>query len=253
MSDAFHILGPLDAPVLIVADHASNRVPPGVELGIAPRHLEEHIAVDIGVAQVSENLVAGGGFQAILANVSRLVIDFNREPDSPGLIPVESDGIRVPANAGADRAGRIRDWFDPYHAAVEELANAKHAPFILSIHSFTPSLATRPQEARPWEIGILYNEDERAAPIAIAALRERGLNVGDQQPYSGRLLNATMNRHAEAHGRHYLGVEIRQDLILEAAGQRAFADHLRHAVEAVRRALPDRCLHVPVAWPKARP
>lgn len=237
MSDAYRILGPADAEVLIVADHASNRVPPGIDLGIDPHHLDEHVAIDIGVAHVAELLVEGGGFHAILANVSRLVIDLNREPDSPGLIPLESDGIAIAGNVGADVAARLRDYYEPYHGRVEELTAAAHRPFILSIHSFTPSLASRPEEARPWEIGILYNADERAAPVAIAALRARGLTVGDQQPYSGRLLNATMNRHAEAHGRHYLGVEIRQDLILDEAGQRAFADHLRHAVAEVRHAL----------------
>lgn len=237
MTDAYRILGPADADVLIIADHASNRVPPGIDLGIDPRHLSEHVAIDIGVAEVSERLVAGGGFQAILANVSRLVIDLNREPDAPGLIPVESDGISIPGNVGVDAGARLRAFYDPYHAKVEELAAARHAPFILSIHSFTPSLTTRPEEARPWDVGILYNEDERAAPIAIATLRERGLVVGDQLPYSGRLLNATMNRHAEAHGRHYLGVELRQDRIMDADGQRLFADHVRHAVDAVRAAL----------------
>ncbi|HEX7858312.1 MAG TPA: N-formylglutamate amidohydrolase [Sphingobium sp.] len=237
MSEAYRILGPADADILIVADHASNRVPPGVDLQIDPHHLSAHIAVDIGVARVSELLVEDGGFHAILANISRLVIDLNREPDSPGLVPLESDGIAIPGNVGADVPARIRDYYEPYHAEVEALTAAAHSPFILSIHSFTPSLTSRPEEVRPWQIGILYNEDERAAPIAIQALRDRGLNVGDQLPYSGRLLNATMNRHAEAHGRHYLGVEIRQDLIMDEAGQRLFADHLRAAVAQVRTSL----------------
>lgn len=237
MSDAYTILGPADADVLIVGDHASNRVPPGIDLGIDSRHLNEHIAVDIGVARVAELLVEGGGFHAILANVSRLVIDLNREPDAPGLMPVTSDGIAIPGNVGADRASRMAAYYEPYHAKVEELTAGAHRPFILSIHSFTPSLASRPEEARPWHVGILYNEDERAAPVAIEALRSRGLNVGDQLPYSGRLLNATMNRHAEAHGRRYLGVELRQDLILDEAGQRAFADHLRFAVARAREAI----------------
>ncbi|HEX7820382.1 MAG TPA: N-formylglutamate amidohydrolase [Sphingobium sp.] len=236
-NDAYRILGPADAPFLIVGDHASNRVPPGIDLGIDPRHMDEHIAVDIGVGRVAELLVEGGGFRAILANASRLVIDLNREVDTPGLVPLTSDGIAIPGNAGADVAARIATIYDPYHAKVEELAAAPHDPFILSIHSFTPSLSSRPEEARPWHVGVLYNGDERAAPIAIAALRELGLNVGDQLPYSGRVLNATMNRHAEAHGRHYLGVELRQDLIMGEAGQRRFADVLRHVAAKVSQTL----------------
>jgi len=57
---------------------------------------------------------------------------------------------------------------------------------------------------RPWHVGVLYNEDDRAARVAIPLLEAEGLMVGDQEPYSGRLLNATMNRHAEAEGRPYL-------------------------------------------------
>jgi predicted N-formylglutamate amidohydrolase len=237
VTEPYRILGPSDAEFLIIADHASNRVPPEIDLGLDPRHLNEHIAIDIGVAEIAELLVEGGDFQAILANVSRLVIDFNREPESAGLVPLESDGIFIPGNEGADVAARVSAYYNPYHAMVEQLAGAPHQPLILSIHSFTPSLASRPEEARPWQVGVLYNEDERAAPIAIAELQALGLVVGDQQPYSGRLLNATMNRHAEAHGRHYLGVELRQDLILEPEGQRRLADHLRHVARKLRQSL----------------
>lgn len=42
--------------------------------------------------------------------------------------------------------------------------------------------------------------------------------MGDQEPYSGKMLNATMNRHGEANGIAYLGLEMRQDLIGHAAG-----------------------------------
>ena len=66
---------------------------------------------------------------------------------------------------------------------------------------------------------MLYNQDERAARLAIPLLEAEGLIVGDQQPYSGHLLNATMNRHAEAEGRPYLGIEIRQDQIADPASQ----------------------------------
>jgi len=236
----YHILGNPDAEMLIVADHASNHVPADIDLGIDPACLHDHIALDIGVAQIAEQLVATGEYCAILAGVSRLVIDLNREPESPGLVPVESDGIAIPGNRGADIAERLRRFYHPYHAMVERLVHAAHAPFILSLHSFTPSLASRPDEARPWHIGVLYNEDERAAPIAIAALERLGHRVGDQQPYSGKLLNATMNRHAETHSRHYLGVEIRQDLIMAPEGQKRFARDLHLVAAEVRKTLQER-------------
>ena len=108
---------------------------------------------------------------------------------------------------------------------------------ILSLHSFTPKLATRPEEARPWQVGVLYNQDDRAARLAIPMLEADGLIVGDQQPYSGKLLNATMNRHGEAEGRPYLGIEIRQDEIAGAGGQAEWAQRLHRICNAVAIAL----------------
>ena len=97
---------------------------------------------------------------------------------------------------------------------------------ILSLHSFTPQLASRPEIERPWQCGVLYNQDDRAARIALRLLAAEDLNVGDQQPYSGQLLNETMNRHAEADGRPYFGIEIRQDLLTTPAGHAEWAARL---------------------------
>ncbi|MBN8832548.1 MAG: N-formylglutamate amidohydrolase [Sphingomonadales bacterium] len=237
MSAPFEILGDPLAPILIIADHASNHVPEGIDLGLPPEAMREHVALDIGVAEVAALLVERGGACAILGGVSRLVIDYNREPDAAGLVPVHSDGHHIEGNSVADVADRLTRFYDPYHARVAELAAQPHRPFILSLHSFTPSLRTRPEEARPWEIGILYNADDRGARIAIPLLEAAGLIVGEQEPYSGKLLNASMNRHAEAHHRPYLGVEMRQDLVSEPAGQRRFADILHPILEACRNAL----------------
>lgn len=237
MSVPFHILGDPAADVLIVADHASNHVPPGIDPGIEAALLTDHVALDIGVAELAGELVQRHGMAAILGGVSRLVIDYNREPDAPGLVPRESDGWPIPGNRDADTASRIARYYDPYHERVAALAGQNHAPFILSLHSFTPQLAARPHEARPWEIGILYNEDERTAPHAIRLLSARGYLVGDQLPYSGKLLNATMNRHAEAHGRPYLGVEVRQDIAADPARRPALAADLATVVTELRQML----------------
>lgn len=237
MSEAFGLLAGGDAPVLIVADHASKHVPADIDLGACPTLLDQHVAIDIGVAEVAALLVERLGCTAILGGVSRLVIDLNREEDAPCLIPHQSDGRTIPGNAHADREARLDRFHRPYHAEVARLLGAMDRPFILSLHSFTPSLSSEPDKARPWEIGILYNDDDRAARIAIPMLRETGLVVGDQLPYSGRLLNATMNRHAEANRIPYLGVEMRQDISGTAEGQRRFADLLAPVLERCRALL----------------
>jgi len=92
----------------------------------------------------------------------------------------------------------------------------------VSLHSFTPKLSSN-DEDRPWEVSLLYNKDDRAARHAIRLFGEYGMVVGENEPYSGRDLNATMNRHAEAHGRPYLFIEVRQDLIQSRADQSRWA------------------------------
>lgn len=237
MNEAFTQIDGGDLDLLIIADHASAHIPADIDLGIEPTLLREHVAIDIGVAEVSALLAAQLGGTAILGGVSRLVIDLNREEDAPGLLPVMSDGHAIPGNRGADLAERMVRFHHPYHHQVERLLDGMTSPFILSVHSFTPRLASDPGQQRPWDIGILYNEDDRAARIAIPLLTAAGLHVGDQLPYSGQLLNATMNRHAEANGIPYLGIEMRQDLVGDAAGQARFAALLGPVVLACRSAL----------------
>jgi predicted N-formylglutamate amidohydrolase len=237
MSEAWRQLGtPRPGGILLIGDHASAYVPADIDLGIDPALLREHIAIDLGVAEVAALLVETGAVDAaILGGVSRLVVDCNRDEDAPGAVPVASDGHAIPGNAldHDGREARLARFFRPYHDHIAATITAQRPAMILSLHSFTPALASDPGQARPWHVGVLYNEDERLAAPAIAALAEEGLIVGDQLPYSGKLLNATMNRHAEANFIPYVGIEMRQDLVGDAAGQALFAERLARMCKKV--------------------
>ena len=226
MNDPWVILGqPIEGGILVVCDHASNHVPEEVDLCIDRHLLSQHIAYDIGVTGVATFMVELSGCAAFLATSSRLVVDLNRYPDDASAIPAASDGVEIPGNrldADAQQA-RLDRYFHPYHARLEDLLHHHRPALILSVHSFTPRLESQPYDHRPWEIGVLYNEYEAAARLAIERLEGEGLIVGDQLPYSGKLLNATMNRHAEANDIPYVGVEIRQDLVGDSTGQERFA------------------------------
>ncbi|HUD30637.1 MAG TPA: N-formylglutamate amidohydrolase [Novosphingobium sp.] len=241
-SDFHRLLGtPRAGGVLVVSDHASNRVPDDIDLGIDPALLQLHIAIDIGVAGIAECMVArddSSGTAAWLGNVSRLVCDYNRKYDVPGMMPEVSDGHAIPGNVltPEQRQERVKRFFEPYHAGLAALLRDTPPALILSLHSFTPGLATC-DKPRPWQVGVLYNQDERAARIAIPWFAAQGLVVGDQEPYSGKLLNASMNRHAEPNGLPYLSIEVRQDLIADAAGQALWAERLGGACRAVVAAL----------------
>lgn len=231
------------APLLVIADHASSRVPPGIDLGIAPALLEDHIAVDLGTAALTRRLAAELDAAAILATVSRLVIDMNREPGAAALIPVASDGHVIPGNlalSAVERELRVAAIHTPYHAAIAAEIGRRQPALLVSLHSFTPALATMPAEPRPWPVAILHNTDARAARLGLAALQARGLHAGDNQPYSGRELNYTMNRHAETAGLPYLGFELRNDGLADAAGvahwAAVLADTIRHVARNLRDA-----------------
>jgi len=203
-----------EGDILIVADHASNTIPPEFNgLGLTHDALEAHIAWDIGTAALGHALSARLGCEAILSNVSRLVVDKNRRIDQPGLIPDISDGIAIPGNTElTDSAvnARLEDFYHPYHAAIEAAVASKTAPMLISLHSFTPHMDGR---QRPWQCGLLYNQDDRLARKAISFFAQFDLCVGDNQPYPGNIYNATMDRHAEAAGHPYLMLEIRNDLL----------------------------------------
>lgn len=222
--------------VLLLCDHASNAVPADIDLGIDPKLLDLHIAIDIGAAAVTRALAAGLDATAILATVSRLVIDLHREPDHIGLIPHRSDGHLIPGNESVDKPARIARFHAPYHRILRDRIRAQRPRLILSIHSFTPCLEHSGTN-RPWQVGVLYNRDTRAAHPTVAFFRDRGFVTGDNEPYSGRLLNATLNRHAEGQGIPSVAIEIRNDLIRDAAGAEEWAGVLADLAAHLRTVL----------------
>ena len=237
VSEVYRQIGtPIPGGIVLVADHASNAVPADIDLGIPAHLLHEHIALDIGTEAIAELLAKDHAIPGHIAAVGRLVCDLNREEDAPGLFPEASDGHPIPGNVGADREGRLARFHRPYHTALEQWLAAAEPALILSLHSFTPRLATS-DAARPWEVGVLYNTDDRAARIAMPMFAAEGLNVGDNLPYSGRDLNYTMNRHAELAGRAYLGIELRQDLVATPEHHARWAAILANIAQRVASAL----------------
>ncbi|WP_422343729.1 N-formylglutamate amidohydrolase [Parasphingorhabdus sp.] len=241
MNLPYEIFGlPQEHGVLIVVDHASNHVPADIDLGIDDAILEDHIAYDIGVANVARYMAETPGYLSILGTVSRLVVDLNRYPDEQAVIPMRSDGVEISGNAigEAERAARLNRYFHPYHDRVAGLIRDLNPALTLFLHSFTPRLQTEEDAAvRPWQVGVLYNQYEAASRLAIQFLEQEELVVGDQQPYSGKDLHATMKRQAEDIGKAYTEIEIRQDLVSEETGQRRFADILLRICEKIRTGL----------------
>jgi predicted N-formylglutamate amidohydrolase len=64
----------------------------------------------------------------------------------------------------------------------------------------------------------------------LAALQAEGLIVGDNEPYDGALENDTLYRHGTLRGLPHVLIEVRQDLISDAAGQAEWADRLARTI-----------------------
>ncbi|SDE06240.1 N-formylglutamate amidohydrolase [Ruegeria marina] len=215
---------------LITCDHATNIVPPdicGGDLGLAREDMERHIAYDVGAYEVSRHLGELLDAPVIAANFSRLVIDPNRGEDDPTLLMKLYDGSIIPGNRDADAAERERRLnmcYRPYHDALARLA-ARPGAVIVSMHSFTRQL--RGRDPRPWHIGILHTKDERLSRPLVERLKAEGdLCVGVNEPYTGVLPGDAIDKHCTAFHRPNALIEIRNDLIGEHHGQRAWAERL---------------------------
>ncbi|MGR3500829.1 N-formylglutamate amidohydrolase [Pseudaestuariivita sp.] len=226
----FHIEG-ADRPArwLVTCDHATNVVPEAVgDLGLPEAEMARHISYDPGALGLSRALGVALDAPVISSNFSRLVIDPNRGEDDPTLVMRLYDGTLIPGNrhaTEADIAARRALCYDPYHDALADLAGRRPDTALISVHSFTPQLKSRPP--RPWEIGILSAWDRRLADPLLAALYdEPDLCVGDNEPYVGHLPGDAMHRHALIPGRQNVLLELRQDVIATPEQQRAWADRL---------------------------
>jgi predicted N-formylglutamate amidohydrolase len=176
----------------------------------------------------------------IWPDVSRLVIDCNRPPDASSLIVVETERGPVAANRGIsreERSRRLDQIHGPYHAAIDALLkrriDARLPTSVVAIHSFTPFFFGK---SRPWQIGIVFDNDRRLADLLISNLAaDPALTVGINQPYSpADQVYYTVERHAGPRDLPATMIEIRNDEIGNEQGQRLWADRLASIFIATR-------------------
>jgi predicted N-formylglutamate amidohydrolase len=231
------------SPFFLTCDHAGRAIPRRLgSLGLPETELNRHIAIDIGALGVAEQLSLRLDAPLIAQPYSRLVIDSNRAPEVASSIVEISELTAIPGNrdlSPAEIEARRREIFEPYHrrivAALDQRQQRGQSTVLVAMHSFTPVFKG---VARPWQIGVLYNRDARLATIMLDLLRREGdLTVGDNEPYAvGDLSDYTIPVHGEQRGIPHVELEIRQDLIANAAGQTAWANRLARILpEAYRR------------------
>jgi predicted N-formylglutamate amidohydrolase len=223
------------AALALTCEHASCGVPIEYDaLGLEAPALQEHIGWDIGARQLTEVLAQALDAPAVLAGVSRLVIDCNRALGDADLILAESHGVVIPGNRGLDAEEcrrRVRDFYDPYHTAVDALLASRPRALLLSVHSFTPVLNGR---ARRFDVGVLFDACAAEAQVVGRALACDGLAVRYNEPYSGLDgLIFSARTHGMRHGLPYLEVEVNNRLLRERAQVERIGAALARAVAAV--------------------
>lgn len=220
------------SPFLLICDHAGNRLPRRLgSLGLQDDALGRHIAWDIGAGALTRLMAQDLNASAVLQTYSRLVIDCNRAPESDYSIVEISEYTAVPGNGSlppAQRDLRRDEIFRPYHACISEELDWRQIQemptALVSLHSFTPVFKG---SHRPWHVGILYSGDERLAKPMLSLLRgEANLVVGDNEPYALDEEDYSIPLHGAQRGLPHIEIEIRQDLIADAYGQRVWADRI---------------------------
>ena len=221
------------SPFLIVCDHAGRATPRSLNrLGLPDPVFDTHIAWDIGVRSLGEQLGRALDARVIAQAYSRLVIDCNRPPGHAQSIPDVSDGVVIPGNRAlgpAEAEARLNAIQRPYHGAIaaemERRAREKRPTLLVCLHSFTPALSGG--GARPWHVGVLHLGNSPASRALLDALgAEPGLIVGDNEPYEMGDDDYTAPFHALAHGLDVLEIEVRQDIAGDPAGQARIAELL---------------------------
>jgi len=223
---------------LVICDHASNNIPIEYKnLDISKKDLESHRAFDLGASEVAIELSNLLSCNLVMANFSRLLIDPNRGKDDPTLIPKISEGKIIKGNVNismseddTERSKRIHRFYLPYHEQINRYINKsldnERIPKILSIHSFTPIWKGKKREI---DIGILWDKDDRLSKIFLNSLKN--IKLGHNKPYSGRLKNDTLYKHATSRGIPHVLIEIRQDLLKKEKDKLQWAKKIHNVLK----------------------
>ncbi len=222
-SDAFEWIprehAAAEAPLVLTCEHASERLPaPWSWSERDQRLIGTHWSHDIGAADITRAIARALGCAAVLSRFSRLLVDPNRALDQPGLFRERAEGEPVELNAGLapdERQRRLDRYYHPFHRAIERMLVDNPGAPLLSVHTFTP----RYEGAhRAMEIGVLFTRHERPAWALADRLGHAGFVVALNEPYSALDgFASSPERHADAHARPWIELEIRQDIAADVA------------------------------------
>lgn len=202
---------------------------------MAPSDRTSHAAWDPGALAVAEILSDLQDAPLVASQVSRLVYDCNRPPDSASAMPEQTERILVPGNrnlSNEDHAERVRTVYHPFCAQVAAVLDARTCPAVLvTIHSFT---STYFDTARAVEIGILHDTDTCVADAMLAhADMFAHRNIMRNQPYGPKDgVTHSLRIHGQDRGLPNVMIEIRNDLLTTQKDQSDLAHEVNSLLNA---------------------
>ncbi|UYV38710.1 N-formylglutamate amidohydrolase [Rhodobacteraceae bacterium D3-12] len=221
---------------VLVCEHASWFIPSGFKgLGLSETLKDAHISWDPGALELARALAERLESPLFSGTVSRLVYDCNRPPEADDAVPQRSEVYDVPGNIDLDReakAGRAKQVYYPFHAALEALLSSRETlPVLVTVHSFTPVYRG---QSRAVEIGILHDEDKRLADAMLVDENLTSLwKTERNSPYGPEDgVTHTLKKHALPRGMLNVMLEIRNDLITTPAACAEMADQLAECLLA---------------------
>jgi predicted N-formylglutamate amidohydrolase len=240
--DAYEIVvgGRGDSRVVLICEHATNRLPDGWQWPDEDRWLvNQHWAVDLGIRQITYALADAIGATGVLARFSRLLVDPNRPIHNEDLFRLVADDRDVQLNVDLTdekKAERINKLYRPYHDAIDRVVDTVPGVLVLSLHSFTPVYEGAPP--RWMELGVLFDREESLARRVEPLVRRHGLVTALNEPYTGKGgLIYSAEVHADRVGRRALEIEVRQDRAVDPAYRKqivnGLADLCRGAVAEI--------------------
>jgi N-formylglutamate deformylase len=260
----FEILGPTTAarPLVGHVPHASLRIPPGERAGMLlddgalaaelPRLTDLH--TDLLFAWIPD---LGGTL--FVNGVSRLVVDPERFPDDAhepmarvgqgAVYTRTADGNPLRTVDPGERSRLMDRWYEPYHAALDDLVAATLDAFgtclVLDAHSFATSPLPSEPDQDPDRPDVCLGTDPFHTPRALvmglaAALADEGFRVAEDRPFSGSLV--PLRWYEQDPRVTSIMLEIRRGTYMDEgtgeplAGFGGVAARLRRAVERVLEA-----------------
>jgi predicted N-formylglutamate amidohydrolase len=229
--------------LVFICEHASSVLPSSAgDLGLSQEALSSHIAWDPGALAIARRLSQLLDGLLIHQRFSRLIYDCNRPPESPAAMPEKSEIYEIPGNkelSPAERYARTAALYVPFHdriaSEITRIVEEGREPVVVTVHTFTPVYFGK---AREVEIGILHDFDSRLADAMLDAAEGGPYKVERNSPYGpADGVTHTLRIHALPQGFSNVMIEVRNDLVRDAAGIGAVSAYLADLIsKALERA-----------------